>query len=188
MVEKFLKRKGRALEEAFFANYNAKLLAELKERWSRESRLEALAEVSGIADRAVLKQLNALGLDCEAVAALTLMPLILVAWADRAVSEPERQAILAAAEQEGVAKGQGPYLFLEIRLHARPEKSLVDAWRAYAKALIATLDESGKTALRNKLLNQAEAVAEAAGGFLGLGNKISKAERAMLQELERELT
>jgi hypothetical protein len=42
-----------------------------------------------------------------------------------------------------------------------------------------------KQALKQDLLGRARVVAEAAGGFLGLGTRISSAEQAVLTELEQ---
>ena len=50
-------------------------------------------------------------------------------------------------------------------------------------ALSAHLDQSSRGALKNELLGRARTVAEAAGGFLGLGNKISAEEARVLDEL-----
>ena len=54
---------------------------------------------------------------------------------------------------------------------------------ASAAALAPSLSESARNALKNDLLGRAQAVAQAAGGLLGLGNKISTSERAVLDEL-----
>jgi len=42
-------------------------------------------------------------------------------------------------------------------------------------------------ALRDAVLGQAEVVANAAGGFLGLGDRVSAAERSVLRELSAAL-
>jgi hypothetical protein len=42
--------------------------------------------------------------------------------------------------------------------------------------------------LKQDLLGRARGVAEAAGGFLGLGKRISSAEQAVLTELEQAFT
>ena len=47
-----------------------------------------------------------------------------------------------------------------------------------------TLRESARGALKEDLLGRARAVAEAAGGLLGFGNKVSKSEQAVLDDLE----
>jgi hypothetical protein len=51
--------------------------------------------------------------------------------------------------------------------------------------LVATLDADAGNALKAELLGRARAVAESAGGVLGLGNRISKAEQARMTALEQ---
>jgi hypothetical protein len=51
--------------------------------------------------------------------------------------------------------------------------------------LCAGLDPAPKNALRDEILGRARTVAEAAGGFLGLGNKISSEEEVVLQQLAK---
>jgi hypothetical protein len=62
---------------------------------------------------------------------------------------------------------------------------LLAAWKAYVAGLSRTLDVHAKQALKQDLLGRARVVAEAAGGFLGLGKRISSAEQAVLTELEQ---
>lgn len=57
-------------------------------------------------------------------------------------------------------------------------------WTEYVAELSKTLAPEAKRALSHDLLGRACAVAEAAGGFLGLA-KISSSEQAVLTELER---
>jgi hypothetical protein len=65
------------------------------------------------------------------------------------------------------------------------EVHFFDSWSSYVKGLCERLDEAGRSALKTEILGRAEAVAEAAGGFLGLGSKISKEEQEALDRLER---
>jgi hypothetical protein len=46
------------------------------------------------------------------------------------------------------------------------------------------LDEDGKRALKLDIVRRARAVAEATGGFLGIGRRVSAEEEAVLRELE----
>ena len=63
------------------------------------------------------------------------------------------------------------------------QAELLAAWKSYVAALSEALSQEALTDLKNDLLGRAKLVAEAAGGMLGLGNKISKSEQAMLDEL-----
>ncbi len=70
-------------------------------------------------------------------------------------------------------------------LAVQPEGKVLAAWKDYVAALSNTLSADASTALKQDLLGRARSVAEAAGGFLGLGSKVSSAEQAMLDELEQ---
>jgi hypothetical protein len=174
-----------ALEEAFFAKQNNELLQRLRERDQQATDEGALAAASGISDPAVLKQLLSLGIGAATIAALTLVPLVLVAWADGALSKEEQSAILSAAQKQGVQPGGPGHKLLEHWMVEAPGAEVAEAWKSYIAALTAAMPEGERRALRDAMLGQAEKVADAAGGFLGLGvgNRVSAAERAVLNAL-----
>jgi len=173
------------LEETFFSQRDRELMQTLRERIASQERLKALAEVSGITDDELLAQLDQLDVSAETVAALSLVPLVAVAWADGTIDLKERKAVLAAAVQKGLEPGHPGYLLLEGWLDQQPERRLLDVWKGYVASLAPTLSGPAKHALQADLLGRARAVAEAAGGLLGFGTKISKAEQSVLNELEQ---
>ncbi len=185
MSEEFLGDRRKALEESFFAKENEKLRHALQEKETVRTAKEALGEASGISDDAVLEHLMALDIGSDTVAALSLVPLVEVAWADGSVDDNERDAILAAAEAAGLARESASGRLLDGWLTQRPDREVLSAWKEYVEALCATLTDDGKNALKRDLVGRARSVAEAAGGFLGLGSKVSKSEQDMLDELER---
>jgi hypothetical protein len=185
MSEEFLGDRRKALEEEFFAKHNQHLLRQFHETMATKANTDALAAAAGITDAAVLDQLAALDLRSETVAALALVPLIEVAWADGRLDAKEQGTLLAAAEQTGISKDGASYRVLEAWCRERPSPEVLATWKAYVAALSRTLDDQALHALKRDLLGRARAVAEAAGGFLGLGTRISRAEEAMLTELER---
>jgi hypothetical protein len=184
MSEEFLGDRRKALEEEFFAKQNQRLLRQLRETMAAKATHEALAAASGITDAAVLAQLAAVDLSSETMAALALVPLVEVAWADGTLDAKERSALLAAAEHAGLSQDSASYQLLEAWLRERPSPKLLAAWKAYVAGLSRTLDVHGKAALKQDLLGRARVIAEAAGGILGLGKRISSAEQAVLTELE----
>ena len=185
MGEEFFGDRRKALEDAFFANHNEQLKQKLQEANSARAKRDALRTASGIDDETVLDQLIALDIQSETVAALSLIPLLEVAWADGRMEVRERQAILTGAQTAGLQGGSASYQLLEGWLNQPPAPALFTAWQAYVKALVATLDVDAREALKVELLGRARAVAEAAGGVLGLGNRISRAEQARLTALEQ---
>jgi hypothetical protein len=185
MSEDILGDRRRALEEEFFAKHNQRLLHQFRETMAAKAKQEALAAASGITDATVLEQLAAVDLSSETLAALSLVPLVEVAWADGRLDVKERSALLAAAEQAGLSKDSASYQWLEEWFRERPSPKLRAAWNAYVTGLSRTLDVQAKQALKQDLLGRARVIAEAAGGFLGLGKRISSAEQAVLTELEQ---
>ena len=179
-----LDQSRRALEEAFFAEHNEKLRQRLIEADRLNSRKAALSAASGITDEAVLARIMALDIGPEALVALSLVPLLLVAWADGALDEDERAAILKAAEEAKIGRAGPAHELLAGWLQRPPPAALFETWSGYIHAVTARLDGPQRAELRTHLLGTVRAVAEASGGFLGLGRKVSSAEAAMLARLE----
>lgn len=177
-MSEFLKDRGRALEEEFFARYNRKLIEELRQKQKRE----ALSSVSGITHKEVLDRILALDIDHDTFAALTLVPLVEIAWADGKMDRREREATLRAAGEIGIDTDSPAYELLDHLLEQRPSLELMRTWKAYVHELCSAMQPSERDELKANVLGRARSVAEAAGGFLG-SSKISDAEHAILDEL-----
>ncbi|MBN1589038.1 MAG: hypothetical protein JW888_05955, partial [Pirellulales bacterium] len=92
-----------------------------------------------------------------------------------------------AAEQRGIDPDHPGHKLLEDWLQQKPDAGLLVVWKDYVAALTQVLDDAGKATLEEEVLGRARDVAEAAGGLLGLGNKISKSEQAVLDDLDAAL-
>lgn len=182
MSDEILGERGRALEEMFFAKESEKLRQALQEKEEVQNIKEALSDASGITDEAVLEQLVALDIGSDTLAALSLVPLVEVAWADGTVDDNERRAILSAAEDLGI-NGESANL-LDGWLAIQPGSEMLSAWKDYISALVSTMDTGARDNLERELLSRARTVAESAGGFLGIGT-ISSEEEDKLEELAR---
>jgi hypothetical protein len=185
MADEFLGDRKNALEEAFFAAENERLRQRLLEADQAKSRKEALAAASGITDDAVLERLIALKLGADTLAALSLTPLVLVAWADGSIDDKERSAVLAGAAEAGMGGQDVGRQLLDRWLKEPPPRDLLATWTDYIRAMSAALDDEGKRALKLELLGRARRVAEATGGFLGVGRRVSPSEEAVLERLEK---
>lgn len=184
MDHDFLDDRRHALEEAFFARHNRELVDAMRTRAAaREERL-ALAAATGISDEAALERLQALDLHPSTLAALSLVPLVLVAWADGKLAPKEREVVLEAAEANGLEPGTPAHDSLLGWLSHLPPGGLFEAWTDYVRALAADLGPEGTARLREDLLDRATAVAKAAGGWWDLG-AVSDAERGVLAQLAR---
>jgi len=172
------------LEETFFAKQNQELVAKLKAEKQKTLDKEGLQELTGIKNDEVLEKLISLKMNRETISALSLFPLIQVAWADGAVDTKEQEAVLSAAAASGMLKGSSAHTLLEGWLKLKPPAALENAWLNYVKALVEGMKAEDKALLKNELLGKARSVAEASGGILGMGSKISKAEGDALKKLE----
>ncbi|MCG8592029.1 MAG: hypothetical protein MJE66_22255 [Proteobacteria bacterium] len=184
MSDEFLGDRRKALEESFFAKQEHELLAKLRGEREGSEKQGQLSRASGIRDEAVLESLLSHGVEADTLAALSLFPMVAVAWADGDVDESERAAILRAAEASGIESGDVSRAMLDHWLATRPAPAMFDAWKGYIGALVGTLDATQRNALRDEILGRAREVAKAAGGFLGIGS-ICAEEAEVLEELAR---
>lgn len=183
MSESPLRQRGLGLEEEFFAKRNQEKLQALREKLAAEARVAELAAATGIHNEEVLAQLHELDIGPGTFAAIALVPLIEVAWADGKLDDAERAAVLKAAIAEGVDPDGPAHTLLDSWLASRPGPPLRAAWFAYVRAFCGRLSSEARRELQNTVLGNARSVAEATGGFLGLGNKISPMEEQVLNDL-----
>jgi len=183
MSEVTLEERGRALENQFYEKENKDKLAAMKSKLDTQSSKEDLRKVSGMTDDAVLDKLVNLGMTANTIAALSLVPLIQVAWADGQIQDNERTAILQGAHGKGLEKGTPGYDLLQTWLAKRPSDELLEAWEAYIKSLTAQLNDEQNRLLKNQIVGFAKMVAGAAGGFLGIG-RVSASEEKVLARIE----
>jgi hypothetical protein len=185
VADEVLGDRRKALEEQFFTKHNEELRQQLRKSEEKQASREALARVAGDADEEVLDKLVELGIGPQTWAALEIVPLVEVAWANAQVEAKERSAVLAAAEANGIKASSPSHQLLEDWLTHRPDARLLATWGEYIVGLCAGLDPAQKNALRDEILGRARTVAKAAGGFLGLGSKISPEEEVVLQQLAK---
>jgi tellurite resistance protein len=183
---KGLKEKAKALEDSFFAKENERILRELREAAALEEKKREFRETLNVKNDEVLEALIELELDAETVVALTLVPLVTVAWADGEIQEKERNAILEAAVENGLGSDSPAIHLLENWLRTKPGAELYETWKSYIDELMHILGNRSQDHIKVALVGRARSVAEAAGGFLGIGS-ISAAERTTLEEIEQAL-
>ena len=179
-------RRGQALENEYFQHVDQQLLQKLREKSDYEQRLAELTEAAGVKDAELARHLIDAGIDASNVAALTLTPIVFVAWASGTVSPEERQGVMSAALRRGVNSNPLAFRLLEQWLQTRPPRELWSLWKEYAAALHQTLPAETAEKLRERLLTQAREVAMASGGVLGVG-KICPSEQRVLDEIESVL-
>ncbi len=178
-----LEDRGKALEEEFFRKEEDKAISERKTAKKQAVSKAALRAVSGMDDDDVLDKLLELGVSADTIAALSLVPLVAVAWADGKVQPREREAILHAAHGKGIEKDTPACDLLTSWLERNPDDKLLDAWVTYIAALDEQLTRQQLKILKRQVVDRAQLVAQAAGGLLGL-RTVSSQEKAMLAKLE----
>jgi len=179
-----LHSRGETLAESFFKKRDQELIKKLREELSSEGDRSSLKSASGIEDEAVLKGLVEQGITPESLTAVSLIPLVAVAWADRQMSDSEKTAILKAAAEAGIGADSAAYGMVESWLETRPEDDLLEAWKSYVASIKSKLDPAATGQLKHSVLTRSKDVASAAGGYLGIGNKISAAEQSVIDELK----
>jgi hypothetical protein len=174
---------GSSLEEAFFLAQDRTLIERQAELHKMAESKEVLAIVSGITNDAILERLVRLNVRPETLAALALVPLIEVVWADGEVDDQERATVLEHATSQGIALGSIAHELLVRWLAHRPEESLLVAWQHYVSGLCERISPPERDALKQDLLRDVRKAAESSGGLFGMG-KVSSQEKLVLAKLE----
>ncbi|WP_182866662.1 hypothetical protein [Stieleria mannarensis] len=187
MIERdTIHRRGQALEDQYFQRVDQELLRKLREKDEREERLAELTKATGVRDERVATHLVEAGINASNIAAMTLTPLVFVAWASGSVTPEERKSVMSAALRRGVSSNPLAFRLLEQWLQSRPPRDMWGLWKEYAAGVHHTLPAETANKLRQRLLEQAKEVAMASGGVLGVG-KICPAEQRVLDEIESTL-
>ena len=174
---------ARALEDSFFAKENERILREMRAVSAREEKKKEFREYLNIKNDELLETLLDLAVEPETLVAFTLVPLVEVAWADGEIQPRERDAIIKAAIERGVSEDSPTAILLANWLATRPDPQLLETWMSYIEELKGSLSSETWAEMKKTVMGRARAIAEAAGGFLGVAS-ISAAEKKMLQELE----
>jgi hypothetical protein len=180
----YLDVQRRKLEDSFFQENDKKLIENLKKMQRMKETSDSLAAVSGIRNQKVLQKLVELEVRPETLASLSVIPLVEIAWADGSLSKEEEAAVLKAASGRNIEPGSAEYQLLKEWLDNKPPAKMLSAWIHYVEGLCEKLTQKEKEDLKKQLLGQAQKVAEASGGLLGVGS-ISGAEKEVLKKMEK---
>jgi len=184
MEDDSLHKRGNALEAQFFNEVDRKLLEKLRADMAQHSERERLKSSTGLKDDAVIEELLALGINDDTMSALSLFPLVWVAWADGRVEPAEKDAVLKAATESGVQSGSPAMELLTGWLKKTPDDKIAEAWVDYIHALKAAATPETLQRVKHSVLHRAHEVADSAGGFMGIG-RVSAKESGVLKRLEQ---
>lgn len=173
-------------EDKYFALQDSQTRERMREQFEKKAAeladADRVAETLHTDDANVVAKIRALGFDGDTARAFELLPLIHVAWADDSVSIRERRQILRVAESRGIEVGSEAFLLIEALLEKKPSDAFLDETLALLREIVAEEPERA-----NDIVELSVAVAEASGGFLGLGEKVSTEERELLQHIAGEI-
>jgi predicted RND superfamily exporter protein/CRP-like cAMP-binding protein len=145
---------------------------------------DGIGDLREVVGTELAREFDGLGIRTGTTAALALIPLVAVAWADGQLDPEEADAILASERDAGI-DAEGPvHQLLEQWLRQPPDPELLRSWQAFIRSLDARLTVEGRHRLREIVMARARGVAQAAGGVLGVGS-VSRPEERVLAEVAR---
>ena len=181
-----LHKRGKALEDMFFKEQEAKMIGEMREQLSKEKSKQAFAAHTGVSDNAKIEKLMAQGISIATLAAIRFVPLVLMSWASGRVEAEEKEILLNHLHQKGIAE-ESPIRTLVMNwLDSRPTTELEEAWTGFISAYLPTLSAEEKASFAKEVLEVSHNIADSAGGFLGFGS-VCKAEKELLNRLHAVL-
>lgn len=173
-------------EEKYFKALELEQRQTLRDRMAdAASDLEkrrAIAANAGTDDLTVAERVEALGFSGDSARVFDLLPLVHVAWADGAIQKSERTAIFGILRRRGIEPGSDAFTMLESLLEERPPDSFMRESLAVLRDLV-----GGELSRSRSIVDLCVDVASAAGGFLGLGARVSDDERAVIDEVVKIL-
>lgn len=171
------------LGNAFFTGTASEQLTRIQLQAEERAARDLIAEATGITDERLLSELAGLGIRVETLSALTLVPLLEVAWADGEMDTAERDSILAGAASVGIEPDSTSYRLLQIWIEEAQAPDLTNLWHDFTRALCEQLSPVEAERLEQNVLGRARSVAAAAGDARQRSPHVSDVEDACLSKL-----
>jgi hypothetical protein len=180
-----LSERGRSLEDEYFRKRDAEIVEKMRKAAAAAETQAEIGKRTGIADPALLAELQSLGFTSETVGLLPLVPAVQVAWAEGGVTDAERFTIVKLARARGIAEASAADRQLSAWLDRRPSDELFAQATGLVGAILGSPAGGGMSI--DDLVQQCEAVANASGGLLGVIGRVSGEERQLLASLTSAL-
>jgi hypothetical protein len=177
----------RSKEEEYFRKKERKLIDKMRRRAALEDEFRQLTESTGVTDERILLDLKDLGYTVATVKLLYLLPLIQVGWADNKLTRQEARRIREAALVRGIAKDSEAMRLLDKWLQNKPSNEFFERSFRIVKEILRLLPTEERKGRKQTLVSQCYQIAQASGRILGFGESISREEKALLQQIAREL-
>lgn len=189
MAKDIFRERGRAEEEAYFHQVDAKLIEKLRQRAQLSEIAHTLAEKLQTDEPALLERIQKLGVTLDTGSAFILAPLVEVAWADGDISQAERDTILNIAKQRGVEPESDDHRQLLDWLAQRPADEIFQTALEAIRIGISVLPPDELEQRIATMIKACEDVARAQGGLARLLQlkSVSPAESSVLAAIRRHL-
>ena len=152
-----------------------------------ETTTTGLMEVSCIRDREIVRELVNVGFNRATSRLLYVVPLILVAWSDGAVTRREHDRVLEFARRHGITTDTAAHKRLLGWLADRPPDRFFEICLRGMRALLQRQPSPDPEARYRDLILHCTRVAAASGGTFGFASRICWEEELVLKYLEKEL-
>ena len=182
MANNIFQTRERALEYEFFHKVDEELWRKLRENLEFSKKRNAIVDATGIKDETVIRELIKLDVDAETLFALSLFPLIWVAWSDGVLYIRQRLAILDAAHSTGHERDTASHFLINAWLDHQPDEKLQVLWKEYIRSICQTLSPEGRESLRNDVLARARQVADSVS--VSYFHEAEQSQMAVLAEIE----
>ena len=177
--------RGKVLEEAFFYKVDRELIELLSTRLQREEKIRLFANATGIRDQKHLELLADSGFELSTLHFIWV-PLILVAWADGNAEKLEKEVIADILGSKGISQETISRVIAHTWFRNKPTEELWEIWAEFSAATSASLNPSVYNELIDEIVRLCRLIADASGGFMGLG-KISATETQAIDRVIRTL-
>lgn len=184
MTDLLFDERKRALEEEHFRKLNAALIDHMRQERQEAAETARLQGATGVADPILLDELVHFGFTPETLPALSIVPLLEVAWTDGKVDDYERRAIHADAAVAAMDPAGPSAEMVYGWLVERPPGGVFRLWWELTHAASTGLQPADRAALEAEMVARATAIARASGGFLGIGSPTSSEEHVALERIK----
>ncbi|MGE0704365.1 MAG: hypothetical protein AB7F99_14095 [Vicinamibacterales bacterium] len=185
--EDALAKRGKSLEEEYFRRKDRELIEKMRETAEAEKARGDMARQTGLADPALLAQLQELGFTPETVSLLPLFPVLEMAWEEGDVTSAERDLLIQLARSRGIQDNSVAGRQLEQWMAHRPQPAVFERARRLIGAMLSSGTEGLSATLNaDDLVDYCEKIAAASGGLFGIG-RVSTSERALLNRIASDL-
>lgn len=148
----------------------------------REQELLELKQATGLNSQELIERLHQAGFNARNVDALQWLPVAMVAWASEGVTPEEvKAAKLMHLHTPANCNAEAVELF-QYWFNQRPSHELWTLWEEFVQACSATQSPELHMQTGQLILEIANRVARASGGFMGFG-EVSTAEREVLDKI-----